>query len=87
MSEVIQTGLYTRSERQLESFADRVSDFNKRKGFVCVEMEGRESLSDDVCPEPHWKVTLTFKSRAIAKEFWTDPVYDVKILMPHNDNS
>ena len=83
---LIQRGLFARTEEQVNGFADRVSDFNKRKGFIAVEMEGRESDPDELCPFPHWKVELDFRSRATAKEFWTDPNYDVNVFVPANDN-
>lgn len=75
MTKVLQMGLYCKTEEQLEAFADRVSEYNKSKGFVVVEMEGRESPPDTVYDKEHWKVTLEFKSRAYAKDFWTDPKY------------
>lgn len=83
---VIQRGLFTRSETELNNFADRVSNFNKEKGFIVVEMEGRESDPDEQCPFPHWKVELDFKTRAYAKAFWTDPAYAVQVYVPVNDN-
>jgi len=87
MSKVLQTGLFTKSEMALEGFADRVDAFNKAKGFVVVEMEGRQSDPDEVCDAPHWKVQLEFASRAYAKEFWTDPDYQSNVYVPSaNDN-
>lgn len=80
MTKLVQTGLYCKTEDQLEAFADRVSEYNKSKGFVVVEMEGRESDADEVYGKPHWKVTLEFKSRAYAKDFWTDPDYQTNVL-------
>lgn len=88
MSKVLQVGLYTKSEKQLEEFADRVSDFNQKKGFIVVEMEGRESEPDEGCDEHHWKIVLEFKSRGYAKEFWTDPDYQKQVFTGEatNDN-
>ena len=80
MSKVLQTGLFTKSEEALEAFADRVSDYNKKKGFIVVEMEGREVDADELCDSPHFKISLQFASRAYAKDFWTDPDYDVQVL-------
>lgn len=85
MSKVLQTGLFTTSERELEEFADRVSEFNKSKGFVVVDMEGRESDKDELCDKHHWKITLEFASHAYAKEFWTDPKYQIAVYVPAND--
>lgn len=87
MTKVLQTGLYTRSEKELEAFADRVGDFNTRKGFLAVEMEGRQSDKDELCDTQHWKITLEFRSHAIANEFWTDPDYQMQVYAPSaNDN-
>lgn len=87
MSKVLQVGLFTRSEKDLEAFADRVSEFNRKKGFLAVEMEGRQSDKDELCDTQHWKITLEFRSRAIAKEFWTDPDYQKQVYAPSaNDN-
>lgn len=80
MSKVIQHGLYTTKEESLEAFADRVSDYNKKKGFIVVEMEGRPSDADQICNEPHYKINLEFKSRQYAKDFWTDPDYQTNII-------
>lgn len=80
MTKVLQHGLYTTKDSDLEAFADRVDEFNKSKGLVVVEMEGRESKPDEVCDEPHWKVFLEFASRAYAKDFWSDAKYQKKVL-------
>lgn len=80
MTKVVQTGLYTKTEEQMEAFADRVDQYNRKKGFIVVEMEGRESEPDEVYDAPHWKITLEFKSRQYAKDFWTDPDYAVQVL-------
>lgn len=80
MTKLLQVGLYCKTEEQLEEFADRVDDYNRRKGFVVVEMEGREAEPDEVYDEPHWKINLEFKSRQYAKDFWTDPEYQVLVL-------
>lgn len=81
MTKVLQTGLYTKTEEALEEFTDRVSDFNKKKGFIVVEMEGRESEPDEVYDKPHWKINLEFKSRAYARDFWLDPDYQKEVLV------
>lgn len=78
---VLQYGLYCKTEDQLEAFADRVDKFNREKGFVVVEMEGREVDADEVYDKPHWKVNLEFASRAYAKAFWTDPDYQTQVLV------
>lgn len=80
MSKVQQIGLFTLTEEKLEAFADRVSDYNKKKGFIVVEMEGRPSPPDEICNKDHWKINLEFKSRAYAKDFWTDPDYQTGII-------
>ncbi len=81
MVKLLQTGLYCKNESDLDAFADRVSGYNKSKGFIVVEMEGRESEPDDIYGKAHWKVTLEFKSRAYAKDFWTDPEYQKEVLV------
>jgi hypothetical protein len=89
MTKVIQRGLFTRSEKDMESFADRVDAYNRSKGFVVVEMEGREKDGDDLCPDPHWEIQLEFASRSYAKDFWSDPAYQEKVYVPSepdNDN-
>jgi hypothetical protein len=80
MSKVSQIGLFTTAEDRLEAFADRVSNYNKSKGFVVVEMEGRPSPPDEICPVDHWKINLEFLSRGYAKDFWTDPEYQTNII-------
>jgi len=80
MAKLLQLGLYCKSEDDLEAFADRVDSYNKEKGFVAVEMEGRESPADDFYNKPHWKVTLEFASRGYAKDFWTHPDYQKQVL-------
>lgn len=79
-TKVQQLGLFTTNEEELGAFADRVSEYNRSKGFIVVEMEGRESLPDQLCDKPHWKISLEFKSRSYAKDFWTDPKYEKKVL-------
>lgn len=81
MTKLIQRGLYSKTKEDLEAFADRVSDFNKEKGFVVVEMEGRESPPDEHYGKDHWKIELQFKTRAYANAFWTDPKYQRKVLV------
>lgn len=80
MTKVMQLGLYTTKENKLEEFADRVSEFNKKKNEVVVEMEGVDSKADQLCPTNHFKINLTFKSRETANEFWTDPKYQTNII-------
>lgn len=80
MTKVLQIGLFTTSEDKLEEFADRVSNYNKSKGFIVVEMEGKESDADELCPEHHYKINLEFKSRDYAKDFWTDPAHQTNII-------
>jgi uncharacterized protein (DUF1330 family) len=82
MTKVKQIGLFCRNEESLEAFADRVSDYNKEKGFVVVEMEGYEADADELCDATHWKINLEFKSRAYAKDFWTDPKYMKQVYVP-----
>jgi hypothetical protein len=87
MTKLIQRGLYTKSEKGMEAFADRVDTYNRSKGMVVVEMEGREADGNELCPEPHWEINLEFASRAYAKDFWTDPAYQEKVYVPSsNDN-
>lgn len=81
MTKVLQHGLTCKSLEQLEEFADRVDQYNRSKGFVVVEMEGRESPPDEVVDKTHFKVSLEFKSRAYAKDFWTDPKYQKEVLV------
>lgn len=81
MTALRQEGLFTKYDTALEDFANRVDEYNRSKGFVVVEMEGRECDPDDVCDERHWKIVLEFKSRAYAKDFWTDPEYDRNVVV------
>lgn len=74
MTKVKQEGLYCKSGEKVEEFADRVSDYNKEKGFVVVNMEAREG------DEGRWDINLEFASRHYAKDFWTDPKYDTRII-------
>lgn len=81
MTKVLQIGLFCKTEDQLEEFADRVSEYNQSKGFIAVDMEGRECDADEVYDKPHFKVSLEFKSRAYANDFWTDPKYQKQVLV------
>ena len=76
MGKFIQVGLTCKTEDQLEKFADRVSNYNKDKGFIVVEMEGRPKKEQDPKnPEAHFDVRLEFKSPQYFKDFWYDPAY------------
>ena len=89
MTKVRQEGLFCKTEDALEAFADRVSDFNKKKGFIVVEMEGRETdgpvtnrqTGQVLYDGPHWDITLEFRTRAYCKDFWTDPDYQRQVLV------
>lgn len=74
MTAVIQTGLFAKSKEKVEAFADRVSEYNKEKGFVVVELEAKEDAFGK------WDLTLHFKSRSYAKDFWLDPKYQTKVI-------
>ena len=82
MTKLIQRGLTSKNEDEMNLFADRVSEYNKSKGFIVVEMDAREQ------PDGRWALELEFKTRAYAKDFWYDPKYQSKILMlGDNDNA
>ena len=81
MTKLRQEGLYCKTEEQMEAFADRVDKYNREKGFIVVEMEGRESPADDAYNGDHWKITLEFASRGYAKDFWTHPDYQREVLV------
>lgn len=74
MTKLIQTGLTCKNGEAMELFADRVSEYNHSKGFVVLDLEAREQQDGT------WGLTLNFKSRAYAKDFWTDPDYQMKVL-------
>lgn len=74
MTAVQQLGLYTDSQEKMEEFADRVSEYNKEKGLLAVELEAKEDANG------RWNLSLYFKSRAYSKDFWTDPKYQTKII-------
>lgn len=74
MTKVQQLGLTCKNGEQMEAFADRVSNYNESKGFNVVELEGNEQKDGT------WKITLLFASRAYARDFWTDPEYDMTVL-------
>ncbi len=75
MTKVKQLGLTSKSGEKVEEFADRVSDYNKAKGLLAVEMEAREGK------DGQWDIDLEFASRGYARDFWTDPKYDTRILI------
>lgn len=79
MTKMIQRGLTSKDETAMELFADRVSEYNKSKGFIVVELEAKEAS------DGHWDLELQFASRAYARDFWTDPAYD-KHIVEANDN-
>lgn len=81
MAKLLQLGLYCKNDEDLEQFADRVDSFNREKGFVALEMEGRESEADEFYDGRHFKVTLEFASRAYARDFWTHPDYQRNVLV------
>lgn len=74
-----QRGLTSKDETAMNLFADRVSEYNKTKGFVVVDMEAKEA------PDGHWDLELIFRTRAYARDFWTDPKY-AKNILEVNDN-
>jgi len=81
MAKLLQLGLYCKNGEELEAFADRVDEYNKKKGFIAVEMEGQESDADDFYDKPHWKIRLEFQSRGYAKDFWTDPDHQRNVVV------
>lgn len=74
MTSVTQLGLYTDSQVKMEEFAERVSEYNKEKGLLAVELEAEQQNNG------RWNMTLHFKSRAYSKDFWTDPKYQTRII-------
>lgn len=74
MTKVKQEGLYCKDGERVEAFADRVSKYNQSKGFNVVEMEAWENEGG------RWDINLEFASRHYAKDFWTDPEYDTRII-------
>lgn len=74
MTRVKQEGLYCKNGEKVEEFADRVSNYNQEKGFVVVEMEARENEGG------RWDINLEFASRFYARDFWTDPKYETRII-------
>jgi uncharacterized protein (DUF1330 family) len=72
---VRQLGLTCKNGEYMEAFADRVSEYNKEKGFVVVELEATEA--DD----GHWDLVMEFKSRSYARDFWTDPKYQTNVIV------
>lgn len=74
MTAVIQTGLYTDNDEKMEEFADRVSEYNKEKGLLAVELEAKQDVNG------RWQLEINFKSRAYAKDFWSDPKYQTRII-------
>jgi uncharacterized protein (DUF1330 family) len=72
---VRQLGLTCKNGEQMEVFADRVSEYNKEKGFVVVELEATEK------EDGHWELVLEFKSRSYARDFWTDPKYMTNVIV------
>ena len=72
---VRQLGLTCKNGEQMEAFADRVSEYNKEKGFVVVELEATEA------EDGHWDLVMEFKTRSYARDFWTDPKYQTNVIV------
>lgn len=80
MTKLVQRGLTSKTEAEMNLFADRIDEFNREKGFVVIEAEARES------PDGLWEWELQFASRAYANAFWTDPKYRRNIKTASNDD-
>ena len=72
---VKQLGLTCKNGEQMEAFAERVSEYNKEKGFVVVELEAEEQSDGS------WKLVMEFKTRSYARDFWTDPKYQTNVVV------
>lgn len=72
---VRQLGLTCKNGEQMEAFADRVSEYNKEKGFIVVELDATEA------PDGHWDLVMEFKTRSYARDFWTDPKYQTNVIV------
>lgn len=75
VQKIRQIGLTCKNGEQMEAFADRVSEYNKEKGFIVVELDATEA--DD----GHWDLIMEFKSRSYARDFWTDPKYQTNVIV------
>lgn len=75
MTKVLQTGLTSKNRDTMEEFADRVSEYNKEKGMVVVELSAQER-NDGL-----WELEMQFASRQYAKDFWLDPKHQKQVLV------
>jgi hypothetical protein len=74
-TEVKQTGLWTKSDEELERLADQVHEFNTRYSKLLVEMEARKVEGNENCEVAHWAIDFTFHSRPTQRAFWFGELY------------
>jgi hypothetical protein len=72
-TKVKQLGLYALSDKEAENFVKRVADYNKSHigNAVNLDISAHEN-GDEMVSKPHYKLDLTFPSREIQENFWTN---------------
>lgn len=72
-AKIKQLGLYALSDKEAEDFVKRVADYNKSHigNAVTLDISSHEN-GDEMVSKPHYKLDLTFPSRDIQQNFWTN---------------
>ena len=69
---VMQVGLYSSSQQEVQNLIDRVTKYNQRKATnVVLDLEWHEK-GDAQSEVPHCKIRLTFPSPEVQENFWLE---------------
>lgn len=70
---VMQVGLFSTDNKEVEALAKRVATFNHRRmSNVTLDVEPHEKGDAQYPGGPHYKLRLTFPSHAVQDAFWTE---------------
>lgn len=73
--QILQTGLYSESGKEVESLVSRVQKFNINHIGNPVKIDIIPYEEGDPAtgiPQPHYKLRFLFPNRAIQEQFWTN---------------
>lgn len=70
---VMQVGLYSTSDKEVEEFAKRVAQFNQRRmSNIVLDIEPHEKGDAQFPGGPHYKLRLTFPNHNVQEAFWLE---------------
>lgn len=70
---VMQVGLYSTSEEEIETLAKRVAAFNQRRmSNIILDIEPHEKGDAQFPGGPHYKIRLTFPNHRVQDAFWLE---------------